>query len=73
MHGLPGSRIEAATYHDLGLELGARIISIDRPGIGWSDWLPGRKLLDFPKDVECLTKHLGLEEYAVMVCVEKRC
>ncbi|PSN67535.1 alpha/beta-hydrolase [Corynespora cassiicola Philippines] len=66
MHGLPGSRIEAAAYHDLGLELGARIVSVDRPGIGWSSPHPGRKLLDFPKDVGELAEHLGLESYAVM-------
>ncbi|KAJ4372028.1 hypothetical protein N0V83_003801 [Neocucurbitaria cava] len=35
-HGLPGSRIEATRYHDLGKELGLRIISTDRPGHGWS-------------------------------------
>ncbi|CAO2656608.1 Nn.00g054110.m01.CDS01 [Neocucurbitaria sp. VM-36] len=66
LHGLPGSRIEAATYHDMGLKLGARIIATDRPGIGWSSPHPGRKLLDFPKDLECLAKHLELDDYSVM-------
>jgi hypothetical protein len=66
-HGLPGSRLEAATYHDLGLELGARIISTDRPGIGWSSPHPNRKLLDHPKDLEHLANHLGLESYSVLV------
>ena len=67
LHGLPGSRIEAASYHDLGLELGVRIIATDRPGIGWSSHHPGRTLLDFPKDLEQLTKHLELDEYSVLV------
>ncbi|KAF2125331.1 alpha/beta-hydrolase [Dothidotthia symphoricarpi CBS 119687] len=65
-HGLPGSRLEAATYHDLGLELGARIIATDRPGMGWSTPYAGRTLLDHAKDVEYLATHLGLREYAVL-------
>jgi pimeloyl-ACP methyl ester carboxylesterase len=65
-HGLPGSRLEAAAYHDLALSLGARIIAIDRPGIGWSSPHPSRTLLSWAKDVENLTQHLCLEKYAVM-------
>ncbi|RYO70562.1 hypothetical protein AA0113_g2941 [Alternaria arborescens] len=65
-HGLPGSRIEAAFYHDLGLELGLRIISVDRPGIGWSTPHPQRTLLDCPKDLESLIEHLQLESYSVL-------
>jgi hypothetical protein len=69
-HGFPGSRIEAAQHDDLCKELGLRIIAIDRPGIGWSSPHPGSKLLDWPKDVERLTEHLGLEAYSVMVCIQ---
>jgi hypothetical protein len=66
-HGFPGSRIEAALHHDLCRELGLRMIAIDRPGHGWSTPHSGAKLLDWPEDVKCLTEHLGLEKYAVMV------
>ena len=72
LHGLPGSRAEGAYFHELGLELGARIIATDRPGYGLSSPHPGRTLLDFPKDLECLAKHLGLEEYAVLVCSTRK-
>lgn len=66
-HGFPGSRLEAAQHHDLGKELGLRVIAIDRPGIGWSSPHPESTLLDWPRDVERLTEHLGLETYSVMV------
>ncbi|ORY08483.1 Alpha/Beta hydrolase protein [Clohesyomyces aquaticus] len=66
LHGLPGSRIEGAYYHDIGLRLGARIIAVDRPGIGLSSPNPDRRLLDFPKELEYLAQHLGLDEYAVV-------
>ena len=66
-HGFPGSRLEVSQHHDLCLELGLRIIAIDRPGYGWSSPHPGAKLLDWPKDLECLAEHLELETYSVMV------
>jgi hypothetical protein len=67
LHGLPGSRTEGAYFHDLGLESGTRIVAMDRPGVGLSSPHLNRTLLDFPKDLECLAKHLGLEEFAVLV------
>ena len=51
-------------------ELGARIIGIERPGIGWSSSdlrpLKERKVVDHAKDIEAVAEHLGLEEYAVL-------
>lgn len=67
LHGFPGSRLEAAGFDELGLELGARFIAVDRPGIGWSSPHPGRTLLDHPKDLEHLAKHLELDHYSVLV------
>jgi hypothetical protein len=67
LHGLPGSRLEAASLHAFGLELGARIIAPDRPGIGWSSPHPGRTLLGFAQDVARLTEHLGLRVFNVLV------
>ena len=69
-HGLPGSRVEAGHLHEAALEVGARIIATDRPGMGLSTAQPGRTLLDHPKDLEKLADHLGLQEYGVMVCRE---
>lgn len=69
-HGLPGSRIEATRYHDLGKELGLRIISIDRPGHGWSspfEKFGARTVKSWADDVNELAEGLGLNEYAVMV------
>lgn len=66
-HGLPGSRFEASAWDDMGKELGARLIAIDRPGYGWSTPHAGRTLLDWPKDLEKLADHLELKEYGVVV------
>ena len=67
LHGLPGARLEGARHEDLGRELGARIIAIDRPGIGWSSPQKKRRLLDFVQDVRCLAEYLGVERYSVWV------
>jgi pimeloyl-ACP methyl ester carboxylesterase len=45
--------------------LNARIITVDRPGIGLSDFKPGRTLLDWPDDVQELADTLGIEKFAV--------
>jgi pimeloyl-ACP methyl ester carboxylesterase len=66
-HGLAGSRFDAASFHEVGQQLDARIIGVDRPGMGLSSSHPNRTLLDFAKDVEHLTDHLKLDRYSVMV------
>ena len=67
LHGMPGSRLDAAHFDDVGKELGARIIGIDRPGIGWSTPQPDRTLLSPVKDVEALTDHLKIAKFSIMV------
>lgn len=68
LHGLPGSRIDYARFNSLARTVGARIIAVDRPGIGLSSFHPEGSLLTFAKDVEHLTNALGLDSYAVLVC-----
>ncbi len=65
-HGFPGSRLEARFAHDLGLVHEARIIAVDRPGYGLSDYLPGRTILDWPGDVLRLADALGIDRFRVM-------
>jgi pimeloyl-ACP methyl ester carboxylesterase len=66
-HGMACSRHDGAWFHEVGLEVGARIICVDRPGMGLSTAHPSRTVLTFAKDVEQLTEHLNLEAYSVMV------
>jgi pimeloyl-ACP methyl ester carboxylesterase len=47
-HGWPGSAIQAALADSFGLEHGWQILAFDRPGMGWSQPLPGYRLLDWP-------------------------
>ena len=64
-HGSGGSRMEWPGDQSILKDIGVRFISMDRPGHGWSDPEPKRTLLDWPRDVEALAKHLCVESFYV--------
>jgi pimeloyl-ACP methyl ester carboxylesterase len=65
-HGFPGSRLEGALVSANAAKAGVRVICIDRPGYGGSDFLPDRRIVDWPADVVQLADALGLARFAVM-------
>ncbi len=65
-HGTPGSRLFHHPDNSVAVSAGTRIIAIDRPGFGRSDFKPGRTLLDWPSDVVQLADVLNMERFAVM-------
>jgi pimeloyl-ACP methyl ester carboxylesterase len=65
-HGWPGSRLDFAPNEGAARDAGARVIAVDRPGIGESDPQPGRQVLDWPRDVSELADSLGVERFAVL-------
>jgi pimeloyl-ACP methyl ester carboxylesterase len=65
-HGHPGCRLEPELAEGAAAEAGVRIIALDRPGYGLSDFQPGRTLLDWPRDVAEVADLLGLERFAVL-------
>ena len=68
-HGNPGTRTEAKLSELELSEKSARIISIDRPGFGLSDFKKGRTILDWSDDVEDLADSLGLKKFSILgVC-----
>src|SRR5262245_23896239 len=64
-HGTQSSRLERHPDESIARGRNARIITIDRPGHGLSDFQPGRTLLDWPADVAALADALGLGRFAV--------
>jgi pimeloyl-ACP methyl ester carboxylesterase len=66
MHGWCGSRVTRHPDDALAANLGVRLVTVDRPGVGGSDRLPGRRLLDWPDDVRQLADALGLDRFAVL-------
>jgi pimeloyl-ACP methyl ester carboxylesterase len=62
-HGGAGSRLEHPAQV---CAVGVRIIAIDRPGHGLSDYQPERQLLDWPLDVAQLADHLQIDRFYVL-------
>ena len=65
-HGFPGSRLEATLLSDKEInKLNIRLISVDRPGMGLSDFKKNRTLLDWVDDVVELADALDINKFAV--------
>jgi pimeloyl-ACP methyl ester carboxylesterase len=65
-HGGMSSRLDATPAHGAAANLGIRLISPDRPGIGCSTYQANRRLVDWADDVAALADALGLGRFAVM-------
>ncbi|OAL45740.1 alpha/beta-hydrolase [Pyrenochaeta sp. DS3sAY3a] len=64
-HGMPGCRIVGRSWDTMCKEIGARVITIDRPGCGLST-LADRNLIDWPNDVVSVADHLGVQRFSVL-------
>lgn len=57
---------DIAPAHAIAQQLGARIISPDRPGVATSQPKPNRTLLDWPNDVRELADQLHLDKFSIL-------
>ncbi|WP_225732229.1 MULTISPECIES: alpha/beta fold hydrolase [unclassified Nocardia] len=66
-HGAPGSHVEAVAFaHDAAREVGVRLIAIDRPGMGMSEFSPRRRILDWADTVTAIADDFELDKFAVL-------
>ncbi len=65
-HGGPGSRLEGLLFDELNQQLGIRMIALDRPGFGLSDFQKDRTYLDWSNDVSELADQLRIDQFAVL-------
>jgi len=65
-HGGPGSRLDGLLFDEFNEQLGIRMITVDRPGYGLSDFQENRTYLDWPDDVIELADHLTIDQFAVL-------
>lgn len=66
MHGFPGSRAEAELLHQTAESRDVLLIAPDRPGFGFSDFYPDRRILDWPGDIEALADALGIDRFGIL-------
>jgi pimeloyl-ACP methyl ester carboxylesterase len=65
-HGTTGSRWHFTVDDEPVTAAGVRLIVVDRPGYGLSDFQRGRRLRDWVDDVAFLADHLALAHFSVM-------
>jgi len=65
LHGTPGSRFAGQGAASAYADVGARVITYDRPGYGGSDRFRGRRVVDCVGDVTAIADSLGIERFAV--------
>jgi len=65
-HGHGSSRLEPKMYGFDNKQFNVRLISIDRPGRGLSDFKENRTILDWPDDVIELANNLNIQKFTVL-------
>jgi pimeloyl-ACP methyl ester carboxylesterase len=65
-HGTPGSRLEGQALNEAAIKHGYYVIAFDRPGMGLSDFISNRTLLDMPTMTAKLADALGWKQFGVM-------
>ncbi|UCF98310.1 MAG: alpha/beta hydrolase [Spirochaetaceae bacterium] len=65
-HGNPSSRLGSELFDEAAKEMGIRVIGIDRPGMGFSDYRNGRNLPDWPEDLLELVEALAIERFPMV-------
>ena len=66
LHGLPGSRLQYYSDDAITAAANVRLIVPDRPGYGFSDPLPERRVVDWAADVATLADTLGIRRFRVL-------
>jgi pimeloyl-ACP methyl ester carboxylesterase len=65
-HGDPGSRLMAVGCEELADELGLRIVVLERPGFGLSEFASDRTVLGWTDDVADATRAIGIDRFVVI-------
>jgi pimeloyl-ACP methyl ester carboxylesterase len=63
LHGWPGSRLIGSHFDTQASSLGIRLVCPDRPGVGGSSYLQGRRLADWPADLGALAARLDVDRF----------
>ena len=66
LHGTPGSRFTRHYDESVYADVGARVITYNRPGYGESERHRGRRVVDCVEDVRAIADHLRIERFAVL-------
>lgn len=65
-HGTPGSRLQAADFHDAAQAKHCRFFGIDRLGMGLSSANKQHTLLSWADDIRELADHLNISQFSIV-------
>lgn len=65
-HGTPGSRLQAADFHDTALASHCRFFGVDRAGQGLSSINKQHSLLSWADDIRQLADHLNIHQFSIV-------
>jgi pimeloyl-ACP methyl ester carboxylesterase len=65
-HGSPGSRLEGLIFDAECKQRGLRLVAVDRPGMGASDFTGGHTWGELAADTAALADHLGIDTFSVV-------
>lgn len=65
-HGFPGSSVQATIIEDQSVYAPFRVIAVDRPGFGDSEFDPARTLKTFARDIGELLDYLGVGAFHIL-------
>jgi pimeloyl-ACP methyl ester carboxylesterase len=67
-HGFPGSRLDGNLFefNEIGTVCNTRIIGIDRPGIGISEFQTDRRLIDWPTIVLSVADKFEFKKFSIL-------
>ncbi len=65
-HGFPSCHLEISLADETAKRLDVRLIAIDRPGFGRSDFQKRREIDDWPDDVKEAAEQLGIQRFSVL-------
>lgn len=65
-HGTPASQLQFATFDSTAKTLGIRLLAIDRPGYGNSDFEQKRTLVSWPADVSAIADVLKIDNFGLI-------
>ncbi|MFX0098729.1 MAG: alpha/beta hydrolase [Candidatus Hodarchaeota archaeon] len=65
-HGKNSSRLEPKMYDIEKKQVNVRLISVDRPGMGISDFQENRTIINWPDDIRELADQLKIEKFSVL-------
>jgi pimeloyl-ACP methyl ester carboxylesterase len=67
-HGHRSSRLEPKIYDIQDIENEVRLIAVDRPGFGLSDFTPDHSILNWSSDIINFANFLDIDQFSVLGC-----